>query len=171
VAVYGPVSPSLPENRAALYDGAGFTQLGVLPGFLRTFPSAFVGPGTIVGECSGTKQNPNGRAAFIWHHGTMHEIAMLVRTNQAIEFDAAMDANADGTVAAYADIGHHVVAAILDPIHRRPGDTDCDQRVNVIDLLAVLRDWGPCRGCPTDFTGDDLVASDDLMIVLDAWRS
>ncbi len=51
-------------------------------------------------------------------------------------------------------------------------DTDDDGRVNIFDLLDVLRAWGPCSGpsiCREDVTLDGEVNAFDLLAVLMSW--
>lgn len=50
-----------------------------------------------------------------------------------------------------------------------PADLDDDGQVALLDLLAVLADWGSCVGCPTDLDGDDDVDVNDLIVLLGAW--
>lgn len=50
-----------------------------------------------------------------------------------------------------------------------PGDVDGDGIVGLVDLLAVLADWGPCADCPSDLDGDGLVTFDDMLIVVTNW--
>jgi hypothetical protein len=52
-------------------------------------------------------------------------------------------------------------------------DLDCDGVVNVIDLLALLRAWGPCRAppqpCPADLNHDGTVDILDMLMLLANW--
>ncbi len=52
-------------------------------------------------------------------------------------------------------------------------DLDCDGVVNVIDLLALLRAWGPCRAppprCPADLDNSGTVDILDLLMLLANW--
>jgi parallel beta-helix repeat protein/predicted outer membrane repeat protein len=53
-----------------------------------------------------------------------------------------------------------------------PGDYDSDGDVNVVDILGVIGDWGPCNPdapCPSDFNGDGVVGVNDVLIVISAW--
>jgi hypothetical protein len=59
-----------------------------------------------------------------------------------------------------------------------PGDVNGDNVVNVIDLLAVIANWGPCSNpndCPADIAppgppqGDDVVNVQDLLMVINNW--
>ena len=48
-------------------------------------------------------------------------------------------------------------------------DTNGDADVNIIDLLAVISDWGECVGCSGDVDGSGTVNVIDLLAVLDDW--
>ncbi len=53
-----------------------------------------------------------------------------------------------------------------------PGDYDSDGDVNVVDLLGVIGDWGPCNPgapCPSDFDGDGVVGVTDVLAVIGNW--
>jgi hypothetical protein len=52
------------------------------------------------------------------------------------------------------------------------GDLDCDDVVNVNDLLEVISAWGPCppnQSCSADITGDGVVNVNDLLLVISNW--
>ena len=54
-----------------------------------------------------------------------------------------------------------------------PGDVDCDNNVNIADLLGILNSWGLCpqppTTCPADLTGNATVDVDDLLSVVNNW--
>jgi len=54
-----------------------------------------------------------------------------------------------------------------------PGDVNGDGMVDVMDLLAMLAQWGECppppADCPADVNGDGVVDSADLLILISAW--
>ncbi len=50
-----------------------------------------------------------------------------------------------------------------------PADLDGDDTVNVVDLLSLLSQWGPCEGCDADLNGDSIVDVVDLLALLSAW--
>ena len=50
-----------------------------------------------------------------------------------------------------------------------PWDLDGTGTVGVSDLLALLADWGPCKGCPADFDDDGFVGVSDLLALLANW--
>ena len=57
------------------------------------------------------------------------------------------------------------------------GDTNCDDTINVNDLLAVITTWGPCPGCPgltcagdvAPIGGDCSIDVNDLLQVITTW--
>ena len=50
------------------------------------------------------------------------------------------------------------------------GDVNCDGVVNVIDLLSVVSQWGPCEGvCAEDIVPDQNVGVSDLLLVIGNW--
>ena len=53
----------------------------------------------------------------------------------------------------------------------QPGDANGDWRVDVMDLLSVIEDWGGCQGrCDADLNDDGYVNVMDLLMVLEHWR-
>jgi YVTN family beta-propeller protein len=50
-----------------------------------------------------------------------------------------------------------------------PGDLNGDGVVNVLDLLILLDEWGPCPACDSDLNGDGVVNVLDLLILLSNW--
>jgi len=51
------------------------------------------------------------------------------------------------------------------------GDVDGNGEVNIIDLLAVLADWGECGNCQSDLDADGQVEIEDLLQILADWTS
>jgi hypothetical protein len=49
------------------------------------------------------------------------------------------------------------------------GDLDGNGVVDVVDLLALLADWGPCDGCAADLDMNGVVDVVDLLALLGAW--
>ncbi|MEE8156501.1 MAG: VCBS repeat-containing protein [Phycisphaerales bacterium] len=50
-----------------------------------------------------------------------------------------------------------------------PWDIDGTGSVGAADLLALLFDWGPCKGCAADFDDDGIVGASDLLAMLFNW--
>ena len=51
------------------------------------------------------------------------------------------------------------------------GDLDGNNLVTIDDFLALLGDWGACKGCPADIDGDDEVGIDDFLTLLGNWTT
>jgi hypothetical protein len=49
------------------------------------------------------------------------------------------------------------------------GDTDGSGVVDILDLLQLLSQWGPCPGCAGDVNADGMVGIQDLLVVLAGW--
>ena len=58
---------------------------------------------------------------------------------------------------------------ILDPEIQCSGDINGDNVVNVLDLLAVIDDWGECASCNADTNDDGYVNVTDLLAIVEAW--
>ena len=64
---------------------------------------------------------------------------------------------------------NRIFRVVVEPGVPCPGDIDDSGSVDVMDLLAVLDEWG-CNGeCIADINNDDVVDVLDLLIVLDEW--
>ena len=50
-----------------------------------------------------------------------------------------------------------------------PWAFDDNGSVGTSDLLALLANWGPCKGCPADFDGNGIVGASDLLALLVNW--
>jgi hypothetical protein len=61
------------------------------------------------------------------------------------------------------------VSYVLQPLPNTVGDTNCDQQVNVTDLLKVIADWGQAFSS-ADVNADGVVNVHDLMIVVLHWN-
>jgi hypothetical protein len=61
------------------------------------------------------------------------------------------------------------VAFVLSPVEREPGDTNCDQVINIDDLLVVINAWGQQTSSSGDTNGDGIVSIHDLLLVIENW--
>lgn len=50
-----------------------------------------------------------------------------------------------------------------------PTDVNQDQVTNVMDILAIISQWGACAGCPEDLDEDGQVGVNDLLQVIAGW--
>jgi uncharacterized membrane protein len=147
-----------PTTFAFLFDEAGYRDLGTLPGTDIVLAQDVDAYGTVVGWLVLPNSN-----AFVWQAGLMRNLADLlpngapfVEQANAITRDGMVVASGGGTV-------------VLQPV-RHAGDAVPDCRVDVNDLIAVIKDWG--RGnVPADVNGDDVVDVDDLIVVVLNWST
>ena len=49
------------------------------------------------------------------------------------------------------------------------GDFNGDETVDILDLLQLLKAWGPCEECPEDLDNDGVVGILDLLALLGNW--
>ena len=72
-----------------------------------------------------------------------------------------------GGVHMQASVGfcHGLAGACID------GDLDGNNLVTIDDFLALLGDWGACKGCPADIDGDNEVGIDDFLTLLGNWTT
>ena len=90
--------------------------------------------------------------------------------NPRLADDPAAPNAACQTSTAVVDMGAFEVAGNEPPIPVLLGDMNGDGVVNVVDLLAVITEWGPCKGCcPQDFDLDGMIDVNDLLIVIIHW--
>lgn len=66
----------------------------------------------------------------------------------------------------------HQCSTTIEVLPARPGDLNCDGRVDVLDLLILLGAWGNCPKvgpCPADLNNSGAVDVQDLLILLGNW--
>jgi hypothetical protein len=85
------------------------------------------------------------------------------------------DINCQGKIALSANVvvtsgkPSEQVGVRLRPIPCEPGDTNCDQFVDVDDLVTVILHWNQ-KGGDADVDGNGLVDVGDLLVVLMNWQ-
>jgi len=113
---------------------------------------------------------PEPRHPFIWKGDQF--LAVSPNLPPGMRMDRANDMSDDGTMVlqlARIQDGNGI-GAIARPAWPEPGDVNCDETVNVNDILDVIRTWGPCpSGCATDLDENYVTNVGDLMIVLSNW--
>ena len=50
-----------------------------------------------------------------------------------------------------------------------PADFDYNGKVDFMDLMDILKNWGDCDGCPQDLDGTDYVDGTDLYYLIISW--
>ena len=137
-------------------------DLATLPGFPRGRAESINDAGTIVGQSWAP-----GLTAFIWQDGVMTDLNELIPPE--FQILTALAINNAGQITGTAGGAPGLAAFLLTPIDPPVGDLDGDCTVGASDLLILLTNWGPCKGCPSDLDGDGSVGASDLLILLVNW--
>lgn len=159
-------------RRGTLWKDGQVIDLGVLPGFLSTYPQAINNSGVVIGYCDEFPLS-GFSAAFVWQNGVMRKLNDLVPRELQLDIDYVWAMNDAGQIAGQADLldgSFDTVAVRLTPVPSIPGDFDCSQSVGASDLLGVIAHWGPAFGNgPADFNDDGVVGVADLLFVISNW--
>lgn len=160
-------------THAFLWDSNEMTDLGTLPGFLRSFAFDINDRSTVVGFCRDFGGNINIQHAFVWREGVMTDLNDLIPPDAGLLIKRAEAINQMGQITGRGtDDSGDVVTFVLTPVERPLGDLSGDCTVSATDLLMLLIAWGPCddcEGCPADLNGDCFVGAADLLILLANW--
>jgi hypothetical protein len=163
--IRGTVSAQPHIVQAYLVDGDSWTQLPQLLGFSFPHVAGLSNDGTVVGRSF----QPTSRAT-IWHQGQPTNLNDLIPPQSGFVLEFARGIAEDGSIIVNAkNAQFHAVTVVLTPAPPSPGDSNCDERVNIDDLLEVINHWGPCAGCAADLNGDHSVSVSDLMLVIENW--
>lgn len=113
----------------------------------------------------------NGTHGFIYMDGVMYDVNDFITPDLDITIVNVRDINSSGQLAAVAEFPDGTKRPyLLTPIDETiPEDVNGDGNVDVVDLLAVVGAWGPCKNCAEDVNGDGLVNVVDLLAVIGAW--
>ena len=147
-----------------------YTDIGVLPGYLRSFAVDINDEDIVVGTCNGdgpgeTQTSP----AFIWQDGVATPLEYLIPTELGyVLLDTRGINNAGQIIVDAENMNGDVVGLLLTPTPPTPGDTNCDQSVDVDDLQTVITAWGE-KGGAADLDKNGTVDVDDLMLVIVNW--
>ena len=142
------------------------------PGFEQGSASAVTDAGMIVGAVGG----PGAvSAGVIWQDRVMTDLNTLISPDSGIEIIGGRAINSQGQITgrAHNDQPGDVVAFLLTPIEPPVGDLDSDCAVDILDLLILLSNWGPCPDppdpCAPDLDGSGSVGIIDLLTLLANW--
>jgi hypothetical protein len=124
----------------------------------------------LVGDCG--QFDSGDSPATVWEDGRSLVLENNI-TPPLVDFshtNYAVSASLDGQVLLVGRTFQNLeVGFVLSPLVPMSGDTNCDNRVDIDDLLNVINSWGRCPECPADFDNDDDVDIDDLLIVINQW--
>lgn len=169
ILIRGRVYPQPTLVHTFLQSKKGIQELIVPEGFNRTFGAAISDNGLIVGSVSHSSNGVLFRPC-VWHNNEVALLHELVRPQPNLYLENGLDVTTDGRLLIGAVFGNPSVV-LLTPMQSQDGDTNCDQTVNVLDLLNVISSWGTCENCSADFNQDNVVNVLDLLNVISNWGS
>jgi len=154
---------------AFLYADGEMIDIGTLPTFAQSRVFDMNDAGMIVGYCEESDDEPR-TTAFVWRNGTMWNLNDLIPPDSGFYLSWGGSINSAGQIVVRT---FGAEALLLTPIPWKPGDIDCNNKVNVHDLLTLLGSWGPCPpppdDCDADLDGDGEVNAFDLLVLLGNW--
>ena len=157
------------DQHAAVFRDGRIEDLGTLGG-LTSQGWAINGPGHVVGlsKVEGLNWPPH---AALWRDGMAYDLHALVADQIDGVLMQASDINNAGQIAAHAWTGHGGgTAYLLTPVSL--GDVTGDGSVDILDLLDMFANWGPCppdTDCSSDLNNDEVTDASDLCILLSNW--
>ena len=142
-------------------------DLGTLGGN-ESYAWAISDSGVVVGK---SQIQEGGTHGFIYLDGEMFDVNDFIVPDIDMTIVNIRDINSSGQLAAVAEYPDgtkrpYLLTPTGDTI---PEDVNGDGSVDVIDLLAVVGNWGPCKSCNEDINGDSVVDVVDLLAVIAAW--
>ena len=154
------------QGKTFLWTSGRMIELAALPGDALAGARDLNDRGLVVGGSVGDDQV---RAAVIWHREQPFDLNALISA-EGVDLRFAWAISSAGILACTGrDASGRLVAVRLTPLDPPAGDVTGDCRVDFIDLLTLLSEWGPCTYCIADLDGDRTVGPADLEIVLATW--
>lgn len=158
-------------RRGFLWQDGMAQDLGILPGFLHTRAWAVNDSNVVIGYCDDFPINAQGGTAFVWRDGQMTALDDLIPSDLNLHIDIVGSINGVGQIVGLAEVldnSGDQIAVRLTPVPPGPGDCNCDDVVNIDDLLTIVNQWGAAGG-PGDLNHDNTVNIDDLILIINNW--
>ena len=162
--------------RGFFWSDGKMQSIDPLPGYENSFAVDLNDAGQVLGRAY--DKNLGGEP-FVWQDGVVVGLNDVIPAELNLSIGNATSINTAGQIVGHATRpgpnGIDTVAVRLTPIPSPIGDSDCDDDVDVDDLLSVINHWADAspKGSnalpPGDFDHDGIVELDDLAIVLDNW--
>jgi len=161
----GLMQQSRPIATDFITQGLESTPVVRPAGFDRARVFRITDEGLIGGNCNSVSV-PSPWVPYVWRGDAYLAVDVPLSVGQYIS--EASDMSDDGTFVLR--VGNPYRCVVAGPIWAEIGDMNCDEVVNVDDLLGVINAWGPCEsGCPTDFDENAVTNVQDLVIVIENW--
>ncbi len=152
-------------GKAFIWNGRNVAIIEPLPGFTSGGALGVNNFGQTLLACS---NGPNHTPA-IYQHGETSLLSDLMTDDGGLALQNPHEINDQGGVLVRGIFGSKTVGVLLAPLNRPITDLDADCVTDVHDLLMLLGQWGPCDGCPSDFTGNGVIGVPDLLFMLSNW--
>jgi len=144
-------------------------NLGPLPGDVTSFIFDMNSSGVAVGESRGPPRLGWRQHAAVWFPDKSVDVYTFIDQTQVQEMYRVEGISQAGCLVVQgADWWPRHVVYVLEPVYGPQGDVDSNCRVNVQDLLEVIRDWNT-NDPVTDLDDDGIVDVRDLLIVFNTW--
>jgi len=160
----GPSTPTGHLRRGFHWDGQSLHDLPTGPQ-VGAIISDMNDASQIVGNLS-VLPNSGGPAA-LWEDGKLYRIDMLTGPLPFVIAECTA-INGGGQIAAIGIDDGDDIGLVLTPVFPQIGDTNCDEVINVDDLLGVINHW-QAKGGREDFNDDGIVNIHDLIEVILNW--
>lgn len=166
--LFGGTVQSQPEiiGHLFLVDGEVWTPLLPLPGFVNPGSGGLSNDGTAVGR-SHTPSTNTSRAT-LWRDGQPIDLQALVPQTSGMVLEIGRGISDNGWIVVAGRNQGRTVAFVLSPVMPIAGDTNCNSRVDMDDLLNVISQWG-LPGSNGDLNADGIVNVSDLLLVIESW--
>ena len=164
-------------RRACAWIDGEFIDLGILaPGYSQSIAYDINDAREIVGTCF-DGPGPFTSPGWIWRDGVMTSLAELLPDGPVSLIATGSGINNRGQITGEGIFddpeGDYSVALLLTPaLPPHAGDANCDDAVNVNDLLQVIVHWnpaGPVGGNPADLNRDNMIDQLDIVQVIMHW--
>ena len=107
--------------------------------------------------------------ACLWIGEKVVDLNSMIPAGSGVTLTRCEGISSEGAIVCIAktDDGR-IVSVVLQPRLRREGDANCDERVNIIDLLLIIEQWGESSAAG-DLNNDGSVNIADLLQVIVHW--
>ena len=162
-------------SRGLLWRDGEVIEIQPLPSFSNSGSPSINDHSQMIGSCWNV--GSSALPGFLWRNGVTYPIDQLLPPHPTITNIQVASINNNSEIVGTATLvgSGTTIGVVLLPIPPLIGDVNCDQKVNVPDLLTVIHSWGRCAppafgvNCPADLDSDSNVGLNDLLTVVLNW--